>query len=255
MQKSLDGRIALITGASRGIGRALAVAFAQQGAHVIALGRTQSALQDLDEDIQEVGGAATLVRTDLREIESLDHLGPALLERWGKLDVFCGNAAILGPTCPLADVAAKEWDDVMRVNVTANFRLLRILDPLLQLSDSGRVILMSSAAAWKRRPHLGPYSVSKAALEALGHAYAREVASTPIKVMMVDPGPSRTDMRATAVPDEDPMAVTEPAGLVPHIVEIAATSWTHTGKIFDLSGATPRLCDFGVPTECNAEID
>lgn len=251
-QKRLDGRIALISGATRGVGRAVAVAFAREGAHVIALGRSRSGLRDLNHDIEKVGGTATLVRADLRETSGLDHLGTALRERWGKLDVFCGNAAILGPISPLAHVSAKQWDEVMSVNVTANVRLLRVLDPLLHRSESGRVILMSSAAAWKRRPSLGPYSVSKAALEALAHTYAQEVALAPIKVMAVDPGPLRTDMRVTAVPDEDPMTLPEPAEVVRHVVEIAAPSWTHTGKLLDLSGMTPRLCDFGVPTDCGA---
>ena len=152
MTKKLENRIALITGASRGIGRATALAFAKEGAHVIAMARTQGALEELDDAIRAVGGTATLVPADLKDMDSLDRLGPALLERWGKLDIFFGNGAILGPISPLGHIIAKEWDDVMLVNVTANFRLIRILDPLLQRSESGRVILMSSAAAWKRTP-------------------------------------------------------------------------------------------------------
>lgn len=249
MGKLLHGRIALVTGASRGLGRAVAVAFGQEGAHVIALARKQRRLEDLEDDIRRVGGTATLVRADLNDLDSVDRLGPELLERWGKLDILCGNAAILGPKSPLADIVPQEWNDVMRVNVTANFRLLRTLHPLLQRSDAGRVILMSSAAAWKRRPHLGPYSISKAALEALGQTYAQEVSSTKIKVMMVDPGPLRTAMRAAAVPHEDPNTVPEPFELVSQLVEMAAPSWTHTGKLFDFSGAMPRLRDFGTPTD------
>ena len=252
MTKKLENRIALITGASRGIGRATALAFAKEGAHVIALARTQGALEELDDAIRNVGGTATLVPADLKDMDSIDRLGPALLERWGKLDIFFGNGAILGPISPLGHIVAKEWDDVMLVNVTANFRLIRILDPLLQRSDSGRVILMSSAAAWKRRPYWGPYSVSKAAVEALGHTYAQEVSSTPIKVMMVDPGPLRTDMRATAVPGEDPMSLREPAELVPHLIDMAAAAWNDTGRLFDFSGPAPKICDFGKPVDVKA---
>ena len=249
MARTLENRIALITGASRGIGRATALAFAKEGAHVIALARTQGALEELDDAIKHIGGTATLVPADLKDMDSLDRLGPAVLERWGKLDIFFANGAILGPISPLGHIVAKEWDDVMLVNVTANFRLLRILDPLLQRSAAGRVIMMSSAAAWKRRPYWGPYSVSKAAVEALGHTYAQEVASTPIKVMMVDPGPLRTDMRATAVPGEDPMSLREPEQLVPHLVEMASERWDDTGRLFDFSGPSPRLCDFGKPVD------
>ncbi len=249
MTKKLEGRIALITGASRGIGRAAALAFAKEGAHVIAMARTQGALEELDDSIRAVGGQATLVPADLKDMDGIDRLGPALLERWGKLDIFYGNGALLGPISPLGHIVAKEWDDVMLVNVTANFRLIRILDPLLQRSDSGRVILMSSAAAWKHRPYWGPYSVSKAAVEALGHTYAQEVASTHIKVMMVDPGPLRTDMRATAVPGEDPMSLREPTELTQHLVAMAAADWQDSGKLFDFTGPTPRICDFGKPVE------
>ena len=248
MAGKLEGRIALVTGASRGIGRAAALEFAKEGAHVIALARTTGALEELDDDIRAVStNGATLVPADLKDMDGIDRLGGAIYDRWGKLDIFFGNGAILGPISPVGHVMPKEWDDVMTVNVTANWRLLRILDPLLARSDAGRVILMSSAAAWKHRPYWGCYSVSKAALDALGHTYAQEVASTPIKVMMVDPGPLRTDMRATAVPGEDPLSLREPSALAPHLATMAAASWTESGRICDFSGREPKITDFGQP--------
>jgi NAD(P)-dependent dehydrogenase (short-subunit alcohol dehydrogenase family) len=247
MAKTLEGRIALVTGASRGIGRAAALAFAEAGAHVVAFARTQGGLEELDDGIRAVGGTATLVPADLKDLDGLDRLGGALYERFGKLDIFFGNGAILGPVSPIGHIIPKEWDDVMTVNVTANFRLLRILDPLLVRSDAGRVILMSSSAAWKHKPYWGPYNVSKAALEALGHTYAQEIASTPVKLMIVDPGPMRTDMRATAVPGEDPMSLREPSALAPHLVAMAATDWQETGRLFDFSGPNPVIRDFAKP--------
>lgn len=247
MTRILEGSIALITGASRGIGRATAIAFAEAGAHVIALARTQGALEELDDAIRAVGGAATLVPADLKDLDSLDRLGPALLERFGKLDIFFGNGGILGPISPLGHIVAKEWDDVLLVNVTANFRLLRILDPLLQRSDSGRVILMSSGASWKRRPYWGPYSVSKSALDALGQTYAHETENTKIRVMLVNPGPLRTDMRANAMPGEDPMSLREPKELAPHLIKLASSEWNETGKLFDFADIPPRVKNFRAP--------
>jgi NAD(P)-dependent dehydrogenase (short-subunit alcohol dehydrogenase family) len=248
MSGFLAGRVALVTGASRGIGRAAAVEFARQGAHIIALARTQGALEELDDDIRAVSSnGATLVPADLKDMEGIDRLGEAIYERFGKLDIFFGNGAILGPISPLGHVTPKEWDDVITVNVTANWRLIRILDPLLARSEAGRVIFMSSAAAWKHRPYWGCYSVSKAALEALGHTYAQETASSKIKVMMVDPGPLRTDMRAMAVPGEDPMTLREPTAIAPHLARMAAVDWLETGRIFDFSGPEPKLTDLARP--------
>lgn len=247
MTRVLEGRTALITGASRGIGRAAALAYAEAGAHVIALARTQGALEELDDAIRATGGSATLVPADLKDLDGLDRLGPALLERFGKLDIFLGNGAILGPISPLGHIVAKEWDDVMLVNVTANFRLIRILDPLLQRSDAGRVILISSGASWKRRPYWGPYSVSKSAIDALGETYANEVENTTIRVMMVNPGPLRTDMRATAMPGEDPMSLRTPEDLAPHLVTLASPDWAETGKLFDFADVPPRVKSFRAP--------
>jgi NAD(P)-dependent dehydrogenase (short-subunit alcohol dehydrogenase family) len=233
MDKPLNGRIAVVTGASRGIGRAAALALAQAGAHVVALARTQGGLEELDDAIRAGGGTATLVPLDLKDFDALDRLGAAIHERWGKLDIFLGNAGILGELAPITHIDQPVWDAVMGINVTANWRLIRSLDPLLRASDAGRAIFLSSAAAHKCTAYWGPYSISKAALEALARTYAAETASTPVRVMLVNPGPLRTAMRHAAMPGEDPMTLRTPEDLSPHLVRLAAPDWTETGKIYD----------------------
>lgn len=233
MAKILEGRIAVVTGASRGIGRAAALKLAEAGAHIIAVARTQGGLEELDDAIRAVGSSATLVPLDLTDFDGLDRLGGAIHERWGKLDILLANGAILGPISPIGHVQPKEWDAVMATNVTSNYRLIRSMDPLLRASDAGRAIFVSSGASWKCVPYWGPYSVSKAALDALVKTYAGEIASTNVKAMMVNPGPLRTDMRARAMPGEDPMTLKTPEDLAPHFVTFAAPSWTESGKVFD----------------------
>ena len=233
MTKPLDGRVALVTGASRGIGRAAAIAFAEAGAHVVALARTSGALEELDDEIRAKGGATTLVPLDLADAAAIEKLGPALMERWGRLDILLANAGMLGPLAPLTHVSAKEWAKVFDINVSANWRLLKSVGPALQASPSGRVIMLSSGAAHKCLAYWGPYSISKAAVEALGRTYAAETATTPIRVMMVNPGPLRTRMREEAMPGEDPMTLKTPEDLAPHLVELAGPDWNETGKIFD----------------------
>ena len=233
MSEALHNRIAVVTGASRGIGRAAALALARAGAHVIALARTQGALEELDDEIRFLAGAATLVPVDLTDFEALDRLGAAIHERWGKLDVVIGNAGILGEVTPLPHVDPKVWDSVTAVNVTANWRLIRSLDPLLRASDAGRAIFVSSGAAHHCKAYWGPYSVSKAALEALVRTYAAETASTNVRAMLVNPGPLRTRMRAAAMPGEDPLTLKTPEDLAPHFVRLASPEWTETGKIYD----------------------
>jgi len=249
MSRPLDGRIALVTGASRGIGRALALEFVRAGAQVIALARTQGALETLDDAIRSEGGAATLVPCDLKDFEALDRLGAAVFERWGRLDVFVANAGVLGPMTPLAHVAPNQWDEVIAVNVTANWRLIRSLDPLLRASEAGRAIFISSAAghAAHLKPYWGPYAISKAALDALARTYAAETMNTSrVKVMAVDPGPLRTRMRATAMPGEDPMSLRTPEELAPKIVALCQPEWTQTGKLFDFK--TDRVLSFMPPS-------
>ncbi|HSG95293.1 MAG TPA: SDR family NAD(P)-dependent oxidoreductase, partial [Afifellaceae bacterium] len=227
--KPLEERIALITGASRGIGYHAAKAFAAAGAHVIAVARTTGGLEELDDEITAAGGSATLVPLDLTDYEGIDRLGGAIHERWGKLDIFFANAGILGSLQPLGHVQPEEWDRVIAVNVTANWRLIRSLDLLLRVSDAGRVIVMSSGAVNNCRPFWGPYSVSKAAIVALARTYAGEMENTPIRVVLVNPGPMRTAMRAKAMPGEDPASLPHPAELAPHLVDMAAPDFDKTG--------------------------
>lgn len=223
--KLLSGRVAVVTGASRGLGYHAAKGLADAGAHVVAVARTVGGLEELDDEIKAAGGSATLVPLDLKDYEGIDRLGGALFERWKKLDILLGNAGILGRLSPVAHVPPEVWDDVMAINVTANWRLIRSLEPLLRQSDAGRVIFLSSGAAWKLRPFWGPYSTSKAALEALLKTYAKEMAKTSVKVMAIDPGPFRTRMRAQAMPGEDPDTLPHPTELVPHILEMASPAF------------------------------
>ena len=241
----LEGRIALITGASRGIGYHAAKAFAAAGAHVIALARTTGGLEELDDEITALGSSATLVPLDLTDYDGIDRLGAAIYERWGKLDVFFANAGLLGSLSPLGHVSPKEWGQVIAVNVTANWRLIRSLDPLLRASEAGRVIVMSSGAAHSCRPFMGTYSASKAAVEALARTYAGETEKTPIRVVIVHPGPMRTAMRAKAMPGEDPMSLAHPAELAPHLVEMASSNFDKTGVLFDFPAK--RFLEFQAP--------
>lgn len=227
----LKGRLALVTGATRGLGRAIAICYAKAGAHVIAVGRTQGALEDLDDEIQKVGEPATLLPLDLRKGDKIDGLGPTIFERWGKLDIFVGNAAMLGPLSPLPHVTADAWQHVIDVNLTANWRLIRTLDPLLKLSDAGRVILVSSGAAEGRYAYWGPYAVSKAGLECMGKMYAAECENTPVRVAIVNPGATRTGMREKAFPGEDPMTLPAPSDVAPLFLELARPESMVHGEI------------------------
>src|SRR3990172_3214526 len=177
----LQHRIALITGASRGIGRAVALAFAGEGAHVLLLARNLKALSQVDDTIRGNGGQASLIPLDLADGQAIDALGPSLYERFGRLEVLVGNAAILGGLSPLTHIPSEKWERVFAVNVTANWRLIRTLDPLLRRSDAGRVIFVTSSVARSARAYWAPYSISKAALEALAKTYAHETADSAIK--------------------------------------------------------------------------
>jgi len=229
----LKDRVALITGASRGIGRAVALAFACEGAHVIAVGRNRGALEELDDEIQQSGGAVTLLRLDITNGDKIDGLGPTVLEKFGKLDVFIGNAGLLGPLSPLSHVSERDWHQVLDINLTANWRLLRTLDPLLRLSDAGRVVLVTSGAAHRCRAYWGPYSVSKAAIEALGKTYAAEIESTNVRLNLVNPGPVATAMRAKAMPGEDPETIPQPEDLTETFITLSLPACTQNGQVVD----------------------
>jgi NAD(P)-dependent dehydrogenase (short-subunit alcohol dehydrogenase family) len=220
ISKPFSNRVALVTGASRGIGRAAALALSRAGAHVILLARTVGGLEDVDDDIQKAGGTATLVPLDLKDFPALDRLGASIYERWGKLDAFFGNAGVLGALTPLTHLEPKLFQELLDVNVTANWRLIRSLDPLLRASDAGRVLLVSSGAARKHTPYWGGYAMSKAALESLALTYAAECEGTRVRANLLNPGPLRTRMRARAFPGEDPQSLDPPEAVVPLILEL-----------------------------------
>lgn len=233
MNRPLLDKVALVTGASRGIGYAAARAFAEAGAHVIAVARTIGGLEELDDEIKAQGGAATLVPLDLRDGEGIDRLGAEIYKRWGRLDILLGNAGQLGTITPVSHIEPKVFDEVMAVNVTANWRLLRSLDPLLQQSRAARVLFMSSGAAHNPRPFWGAYSISKAALETLAVTYARETEHTAIKTLLINPGPLRTAMRAKAIPGENPETLKKPQDLAPHLVALSADTMQQSGVLWD----------------------
>jgi NAD(P)-dependent dehydrogenase (short-subunit alcohol dehydrogenase family) len=230
MSKRLAGRIALVTGASRGLGAAVARRLASEGAHVVAVARTVGGLEELDDAIKASGGSATLVPVDLGDLDRIDPLGPLLHQRFGKLDILVANAGMLGTLGPLPHHDAKQWEQVFRVNVSANWRLIRTLEPLLRLSPAGRAIFVTSRAAGTPRAFWGAYASSQAAAAALARTWAQELASTPVRVNLVNPGILRTSMRATAFPGEDPEKVTPPEAVTDVFVDLASADWTRTGE-------------------------
>ena len=245
MIKPLTDCIALVTGASRGIGAATALSLAAAGAHIVALARTVGGLEELDDKIRDIGGSATLVPLDLKDFEGIDRLGGALHERYRRLDILIGNAGILGPLSPLGHVDPKSWDEVMTINVSANFRLIRSVDPLLRLSRAGRVVFISAGVAATARAYWGPYAVSKAALEVLARTYANETSTTAVRVNLLDPGPIRTRMRAQAMPGEDPTTLDPPERVAEKIVELCLPGFGASGKLYDFR--TKTLLDFRAP--------
>jgi NAD(P)-dependent dehydrogenase (short-subunit alcohol dehydrogenase family) len=241
----LDGRIALVTGASRGIGYFTALELAKAGAHVIACARTVGGLEDLDDAIKAAGSSSTLVPFDLNDMEAIDRLGGAIFERWGKLDIVVANAGVLGVISPVGHIEAKVFEKVMTVNVTATWRLIRSVDPLLQKSDKGRALILSSAAAHRCRPYWGAYSASKAAVEALARTWAAETERLPLRILSVDPGATRTAMRAQAFPGEDPDTLPHPSEVASAIVGLTSPEMTETGKLYIVR--EKRFADYAMP--------
>ncbi len=232
----MSTKIALVTGASRGLGRATALALAKQGFHIIATARTQGGLEELDDEIKAAGSGATLVPMDITDYAGIDRLGAAIFERWKKLDVLVGNAGVLGKLTPVAHLEPKVWDEALAVNVTANYRLLRSMDPLLRMSDAGRAVFVTSGAAQKTPAYWGVYSTTKAALEALVKTYAAEQANTSkVRVNLFSPGPTRTAMRAKAMPGEDPMTLPTPAEVASRLVEMCAIEFAENGAVMRFS--------------------
>lgn len=218
----LSGRIALVLGASRGIGRAAAAALAQGGAHVVAAARTQGGLEELDDDVRAAGGQpVTLVPLDLGNGDDLDILGAEIHRRWGKLDVLVYAAGTLGASTPVSHMDTKVWDRTVAVNLTAAYRAIRSFDLLLRQSDAGRAVFLTTGMTMKIRPFFGPYAATKAGMEALVRTYAAEVAHTPIRCALLNPGPIRTRMRAEAFPGEDPATLPAPEEVAPLVVELS----------------------------------
>jgi NAD(P)-dependent dehydrogenase (short-subunit alcohol dehydrogenase family) len=219
----LNGRIALVTGASRGIGRAAALAVAEAGAHVIAVARTQGALEELDDEIRVLTGErATLVPLDLANGDGLDQLGLAIHQRHGRLDVLVHAGAMLGGLWPVAHMGPAHWDQIVAVNLTSTFRLIRSMEPLLRQAEAGRAIVLTTSVAERPRAFWGAYAATKAGLEALVRCWADEIESTPIRAVLLDPGAMRTRMRAEAFPGEEPETLPHPSEIGPMIVELAA---------------------------------
>ncbi len=245
MTVNLNGRLALVTGASRGIGYFTALALARAGAHVIASARTVGGLEELDDAIQAAGGSATLVPFDLADMGAIDKLGGSIFERWGKLDILVANAGVLGTISPIGHVEAKVFEKVMTVNVTATWRLIRSVEPLLLKSDAGRALILSSSAAHKCKPFWGPYSASKAAVEALARTWAGETQRTPLRILSVDPGGTRTAMRAQAIPGEDPMTVPHPSEVAEALLPLVGPEQTETGKLFLVR--EKKIVDYRMP--------
>ena len=239
MEKPLNGQVAVVTGASRGIGREIALGLSELGAHIIAVARTQGGLEELDDDIKAAGGNATLVPLDVKDYAGIDRLGAAIFERWKKLDILIGNAGILGKLSPLGHLDPKVWDDVMAVNVTANWRLIRSLDPLLRQAKAGRAVFVTSGLAHRCWAYWGSYSVSKAALEALVKTYAAELQSTKATANLFSPGPTATRMRAQAMPGEDP-------DTLPTARVVARSMLVMCGAGFTDTGATHRYSADGL---------
>ena len=245
MPQPLADRIALITGASRGIGHATALALAKAGAHVVAIARTVGGLEELDDAIKAAGGSATLVPLDLKDQDGIARLGGALFDRYGKLDILIGNAGILGPLSPLSHVEPKAWEEVMAVNVTANWQLIRCMEPLLVKSDAGRAVFVTSGVSWKCLAYWGPYGASKAALNAMVQIWGAENMTTNLRVNLLSPGPIRTRMRAQAMPGEDPETLETPEKVADQIVAMSLPGFTETGKVYVWS--EKRLLSFRAP--------
>ena len=231
MTQRLDGRVALITGASRGIGAAVAKRYAQEGAHVILVARTTGGLEEVDDAIKADGGAATLVPADLTDGATIDQIGSAIAARFGRLDILVGNAAILGILSPTAHVDPDVWDQTLAVNLTANYRLIRSFDPLLRKSESGRAIFVTSGITKGVFPYWAPYAATKAGLEKLVQTYAGEVEKTPMRVNLIDPGVVQTGLRAEAFPGEDPTQHPLPYSITDTFVDLAHASCKHHGEL------------------------
>ncbi|HZT25273.1 MAG TPA: SDR family NAD(P)-dependent oxidoreductase [Pseudolabrys sp.] len=231
--KPLADRVALVTGASRGIGAALALELAKAGAHIVAVARTVGGLEELDDRINATGSTATLVPLDLKDTDGIVRLAGALHQRYGRLDVLVGNAGLLTTPSPVPHIEPKHWDEVIAVNATANWHLIRACDPLLRASDAGRAVFVTSGLAWMARPYFGAYATSKAALDALVCTYAAECANTPVRVNLFSPGQTRTRMMQTAFPGIEQETLPAPEEVVKAIVPLCLPHCVENGRLYD----------------------
>jgi NAD(P)-dependent dehydrogenase (short-subunit alcohol dehydrogenase family) len=245
MSKPLSDKIALVTGASRGIGAALALELAKAGAHVVAIARTTGGLEELDDKIKAEGGSATLVPLDLKDSDGIARLALALNERYQRLDVMVGNAGILGSLSPLAHVEPKLWNDIFAVNVTANWQLIRTMDPLLQRATDGRVVFVTSGLSWMAQAYTGAYGATKAALDAMARTYAAETASTNVRINLFSPGQTRTRMLASGWPGLDMDRVPAPEDVVKAIVPLCLPNCNETGRLYSYRDG--KFLDFHPP--------
>jgi NAD(P)-dependent dehydrogenase (short-subunit alcohol dehydrogenase family) len=232
MSKPLSGRVALVTGASRGIGAAVALELARLGAHLVLTARSQGGLEETDDAIRALGGSATLLPFDLaRQVDKLDPLGPSIVQRFGRLDILVHAAGTLGTLTPVAHITPKDWAEVVAVNLTAAWRLIRTLDPPLRASDAGRAVVLTTGRVARPKPYWGAYGATKAGLEHLVTTWAAEVAQTPLHVNLFDPGTVATQMRATAMPGEDPSTLPQPADIAPRIAELCLPDEIRRGAV------------------------
>lgn len=227
----LKDKVALVTGASHGIGRAVALGLARAGAHVVITARSLGALEALDDEIQSAGGAATLLQLDLKKGERIDQLGPTLYQRWQHLDILVANAGVLGPLSPLGHTTEEGFLSTIDINLNANWRLIRTLDPLLKRAEAGRAVFVTSGAASGKYAYWGPYAASKAGLEALVKSWAAELRNTNVRANLINPGATRTQMRAKAFPGEDPQSLPAPEDLVPLFLELVSADCERNGDI------------------------
>ena len=233
MPPDLTGKVILITGASRGIGKAVALAATDAGAELIITGRTIGALEDLDDEVKAANGKSTIVELDMSDHEAIPRLARAIHERWGKLDGFVANAAMLGSLTPLSHLDKTVWDNTISINLTAQWHLIRVLEPLLISATAGRAVLVSSSVAHGSNAFWGAYAISKAGLEAMGHVWAGETEQTSLRVNILNPGGTATSMRASAFPGEDPKTLPQPIDIAPAFLTLLDPKCSDHGKRFD----------------------
>ena len=230
---NLSGRLILITGATRGLGRAVAIAAAAAGAEIIIPGRTIGALEEVDDEIKASGSSATIVELDMKDTAAMPRLAAAIAERWGRLDGFVANAAMLAALTPIGHLTPEAWDESVAVNLTGQWHMIRAFDPLLRAAPTGRAVLVTSGAAVGSRPFWGPYAATKAGLEALGRSWAGESEQTNLRINMINPGGTATKMRASAFPGEDPATLPQPEDIAPAFLMLLADDCPYHGELLE----------------------